>query len=365
MTQLFDPITIRGTTFQNRAWVSPMCQYSATDGIPNKWHLVHLGSFAVGGAGLVLTESTAVAPIGRISPTDTGLWVDSQIEPWSEIVDFVHSQNTPIGVQLGHAGRKASVSAAWDGSQRVDPPAGWVGVGPTSEPFGSLQAPSSLTTEETAAVIGQFVDSAERAEAAGFDVIEIHAAHGYLLHQYLSPLINKRTDKYGGSFDNRLRLTRDLVAGVREVWPEHKPLFVRISATDWVNGGWDIDQSIELTRQIGNLGVDLIDCSSGGAVHNAIIPTGPGYQVTFAKQIRQATSVLTGAVGMITDPHQANTIIDEGSADAALMAHEFLRQPHWPLLAASELGADTQWPLQYQEARRANIRLGTSRMSED
>ena len=351
MTQLFDPLTIRGTTFQNRAWVSPMCQYSATDGIPNAWHLVHLGKFAVGGAGLVLTESTAVTPVGRISPADTGLWTDDQIEPWSEIVKFVHSQHTPIGVQLGHAGRKASVSATWDGGHRVDPPAGWTTVGPTTEAFGSFPAPVALTTQETAAIVDRFVEAATRADTAEFDVIEIHAAHGYLLHQYLSPLINDRTDKYGGSFENRLRLTCDVVSGIREVWPEHKPLFIRLSATDWIEGGWDIDQSVELSRQIQDLGVDLIDCSTGGAMPNAAIPKGPGYQVPFAEEIRRATGILTGAVGIITDPQQANGIIESGSADAVLMARELLRQPHWPLLAARELGAEVDWPVQYEEAR--------------
>lgn len=352
MSGLFDPTTIAGSTFRNRAWVSPMCQYSAVDGIPNDWHLVHLGKFAVGGAGLVMTESTAIVPIGRISPQDTGIWSDEHTKAWSGTVDFIKAQGAVAGMQLGHAGRKASTSPTWKGTQYVaDHDGGWTTVGSSEIGFGNLPPPRPLSTEETAAVPDQFADAALRADQAGFDVVEIHAAHGYLIHQYLSPLANKREDRYGGEFENRIRLLLEVTEAVRGVWPDNKALFVRVSATDWVEGGWDITQTVEATRRLKVLGVDLIDCSTGGAVHDAKIPVGPGYQVPFAEQIRHEARIPTAAVGMITEAGQANSIISEGKADAVFIARELLRQPHWPLLAASELKVDLDWPLQYHRAK--------------
>lgn len=350
MAGLFDELQIREVTFRNRVWVSPMCQYSAVDGMPNSWHLVHLGKFAVGGAGLVMSESTSVVPIGRISPYDTGIWNDAQAEAWAPMVGFIQAQGAVAGVQLGHAGRKASTSPTWEGTRYVpEDEGGWRTVGPSDLGFGSLPTPQPLSTDQTSYVAAQFAAAARRANHAGFDVVELHAAHGYLLHQYLSPLANKRDDGYGGSFENRVRLLLEVVESVREVWPESRPLLVRISATDWVEGGWDIDQTVEVARLLKERSVDLIDCSSGGIVHDAQIPVAPNYQVEFAERIREG-GTLTAAVGMITEPGQAQAIVAEARADAIFMARELLRQPNWPLLAASGLGIDIEWPVQYHRA---------------
>ena len=351
MNQLFDPLTIRDRTFRNRVWVSPMCQYTAEDGLVTPWHLVHLGKFAVGGAGLVMAESTAVVPIGRSTPQDAGIWSDEQAVAWSGTVDFVQAQGAIAGLQLGHAGRKASATPPWDGSRYIEAPVGWESVGPSDLGFGTLPPPRPLSTEETALVPSQFASAAARADQAGFDVVEIHAAHGYLIHQYLSPLSNHRTDKYGGGFENRARLLLEVAEAVRGVWPKGKPLFVRLSATDWVDGGWDIEQTVEVSRLLKREGVDLIDCSTGGVVHDARIPIGPGYQVEFADRVRNEAGVAVAAVGMITEAGQANQIVSRDRADAIFMAREFLRQPHWPLLAASELGIPVEWPIQFERAR--------------
>lgn len=350
---LFSPLTIRGTTFANRAWVSPMCQYSAVDGVPNDWHLVHLGSLAAGGAGLVFTEATAVTATGRISPADTGIWTDGQAEAWSRIVAFVRDRQTVPGIQLAHAGRKASTQAPWVGRDHVDPAdGGWDDVvAPSAIPFGDLPAPHELGLDEVAGIVAAFRAAAVRADEAGFEVAEIHAAHGYLIHEFLSPLSNSRTDAYGGGFDNRVRLALEIAETVREVWPEDRPLFVRLSATDWVDGGWDIDQTVALARLLKDRGVDLIDTSSGGISPRAQIPLSPGYQVPFAARVKREAGIRTGAVGLITDAAQAEAVIAAGEADAVLLARAMLRNPHWPQAAAAELGADVRWPEQYLRAR--------------
>ncbi len=351
MAHLFDPIALRGLTARNRAWVSPMCQYRAVAGLPNSWHFVHLGKFAVGGAGLVMAESTAVESVGRISPRDTGMWDEDHVEAWRPVVTFVREQGALAGIQLGHAGRKASTAPPWEGIGYVTPEnGGWNTVAPSSAAFGSLPAPRALTDEEISLIVQRFIWAAAFSDEAGFDVVEIHGAHGYLLHQFLSPLSNHRTDKYGGPFENRVRLLLDVVGGVRKEWPDHKPLFVRVSATDWVDGGWSLEETVELARLLGELGVDLVDCSSGGAVPDAKIVTGPSYQVGFAEAVKSKAEVSTAAVGLITEPWQANEIIQSGKADAVMMAREFLRQPHWPLLAASELGVSIDWPSEYERA---------------
>jgi 2,4-dienoyl-CoA reductase-like NADH-dependent reductase (Old Yellow Enzyme family) len=353
MSHLFDPLTIRGITFASRVFVSPMCEYSSTDGFANDWHLVHLGSSAVGGAGLVLTEATAVLPEGRISPQDLGIWVDDHVEFLARIVRFIHSQGGVAGMQLAHAGRKASTYRPWDGNGKIpDSAGGWNKVvAPSAIPFAdTYPMPQALSTDGIQEVIGAFAAAAQRACEAGFRVLEVHAAHGYLIHEFLSPLSNQRSDAYGGSFENRTRILREVVAAVRKVWPERAPLFVRISATDWVEGGWDIQQSVELARQLKGLGVDLIDCSSGGNVASAKIPVGPAYQTPFAEQIRREASILTGAVGMITAPAQAENIVSGRQADAVFLARELLRDPYWPLRAARELGQPMTWPVQYLRA---------------
>jgi 2,4-dienoyl-CoA reductase-like NADH-dependent reductase (Old Yellow Enzyme family) len=354
MSRLFAPFDLRKTTFTNRVWVSPMCQYSAVDGVPNDWHLVHLGSFARGGVGLVFTEATAVSPQGRISPFDTGIWNDEQASAWSRIVEFVHGQGPPVGMQLAHAGRKASAIPPWEGRGPVaDAEGGWKPVAPSRVAADALRDPRELTVAEIGDVAVSFARAAERAVACGFDLLEVHAAHGYLLHQFLSPLSNQRTDEYGGTFDNRVRIVLEAVDAVRAVVPEHMPVFVRLSATDWVDGGWSIDDSARLAGLLRGRGVDLVDVSSGGVVA-ADIPVGPGYQVEFARRIRQEADMPTGAVGMITDPRQAEQIVAEGSADAVLLARELLRNPHWALRAAHELGVrpgeGVEWPKQYLRA---------------
>lgn len=353
MTHLFEPLSLRSVTLPNRIAVSPMCQYSCTDGLLNDWHLVHLGSRAVGGTGLVIVEATAVVPEGRISPQDSGLWSDAHIEPLARIVRFVHEQGAFAGIQLAHAGRKASTLRPWDGDGVAgEADGGWTDVvAPSPVAFAdNYPAPREMTADDIGKLTAAFGAAAERALAAGFDVVEIHAAHGYLLHEFLSPLSNQRTDAYGGELGNRLRLAREVVERVRSVWPDRLPLFMRISASDWVEGGWDVEQSIELVGAVAPLGVDLIDCSSGGNVATARIPVGPGYQTAFAEQIRRATGVPTGTVGMILDPAQADHIIRGGQADMVFLARELLRDPYWPLRAARELHAATTWPPQYLRA---------------
>jgi 2,4-dienoyl-CoA reductase-like NADH-dependent reductase (Old Yellow Enzyme family) len=353
MTHLFDRLAIRDITFANRVFVSPMCEYSSTDGFANDWHVVHLGSRAVGGAGLVLTEATAVLPEGRISPQDLGIWKDDHIEPLARIVRFIHEQGSAAGMQLAHAGRKASTYAPGKGHGRIpEAEGGWNNVvAPSALLFTEgYSMPQALSIDGIQNIVSAFAAAARRVCEAGFRVIEIHAAHGYLIHEFLSPISNQRTDAYGGSFENRTRILREMVAAVRDSWPERAPLFVRISATDWVDGGWDIQQSVELARQLKELGADLIDCSSGGNVAHAQIPVGPGYQTQFAEQIRREAGILTGAVGMITSPVQAEHIMVTGQADAVVIAREFLRDPYWPLRAARELGQAISWPVQYLRA---------------
>jgi 2,4-dienoyl-CoA reductase-like NADH-dependent reductase (Old Yellow Enzyme family) len=353
MAGLFDPLAIRALNFANRVFVSPMCQYSSEDGYANDWHLVHLGSRAVGGAGLVLTEATAVLPEGRISPQDLGIWEDGHMEMLSRIVGFIHEQGSVAGMQLAHAGRKASTNRPWEGHDAVpESKGGWTKVvAPSALKFSdTYPMPQALTRDGIQEVIEGFAAAARRACQAGFRVVEIHAAHGYLIHEFLSPLSNKREDDYGGSFENRTRLCREVVAAVRSAWPKELPLFIRISATDWVEGGWNIDESVKLAGELKQMGVDLIDCSSGGNVPHAKIPVGAGYQTAFAERIRREARIMTGAVGMITDPVQAEHIIQTGQADAVIMAREFLRDPYWPLRAADELDQPIPWPVQYLRA---------------
>jgi 2,4-dienoyl-CoA reductase-like NADH-dependent reductase (Old Yellow Enzyme family) len=352
MPHLFEPLPLRSLTLSNRIIVSPMCQYSSLDGFSTDWHFVHLASRAVGGPALVLTEASAVTPDGRISPQDLGIYDDGHVQGLARIVHFIHGQGAPAGIQLAHAGRKASTARPWDGGREVPPSAGgWQPVGPTGEPFApGYPAPHALTTSDIVSIVDAFRQAAGRALAAGFDLVEIHAAHGYLIHEFLSPLVNTRTDGYGGSYDNRVRLCLEIVDAVRAAWPDRLPVFVRLSSTDWKDGGWDIDQCVELARRLRDRGVDLIDCSSGGAVPDAVIPVGPGYQVPFAERIRREAGIATGAVGLITDPAQADGIIRDGRADCVLLARELLRDPYWPLRAARELGHVVPWPPQYLRA---------------
>ncbi|MBT2144651.1 MULTISPECIES: NADH:flavin oxidoreductase/NADH oxidase [unclassified Rhodanobacter] len=350
---LFDPFPQRSLTLRNRLVVSPMCEYSATDGVPNDWHMVHLGSRAVGGAALVIAEASAISAQGRISPQDTGLWNQAQLQAWQPITRFIKAQGAIAGMQLAHAGRKASTLRPWDGHGPV--PAGqgdWPTVAPSALPFDAgWPAPQALDEAGIQAVIADFRAAAQRALAAGFELIEVHAAHGYLLHQFLSPLSNRRDDRYGGSFENRTRMVREVVAAVREVWPAELPLWLRLSATDWVDdGGWDIGQSVELARQVKPLGVDLIDVSSGGLLPHAKIPLAPGYQVPFAAQIRREAGIATGAVGLITGAEQAAQIVANGDADVVLIARESLRDPYFPRRAAQRLGAKIDAPAQYRRA---------------
>jgi 2,4-dienoyl-CoA reductase-like NADH-dependent reductase (Old Yellow Enzyme family) len=352
VAHLFDPCTFRSLTLANRIFVSPMCQYSSTDGLSNEWHVIHLGSRAVGGAALVFTEATAVSADGRISPVDLGIWDDRHVAGLARIAHFVRAQGAAAGIQLAHAGRKASTAPPWDGSRAVPmSDGGWQPVGPTASPFSATYpTPRGLATGEIALVVEQFRQAAQRAVAAGFQVAEIHAAHGYLIHQFCSPLVNTRSDEYGGSFDNRIRLCLEVVSAVRDVWPADLPVFVRISSTDWKEGGWDIEQSVELARRLRAAGVDLIDCSSGGAIPDARIPVAPGYQVPFAERIRRDAGIATAAVGLITDAVQADAIVQSGQADCVLLARELLRDPYWPLHAAQRLGRTVPWPIQYLRA---------------
>jgi 2,4-dienoyl-CoA reductase-like NADH-dependent reductase (Old Yellow Enzyme family) len=356
MALIFDPLQIRSITLSNRIAVSPMCQYSSQDGFANDWHLVHLGSRAVGGAALVFTEATAVSPEGRISPEDLGIWKDDHIEFLSRITRFVKSQGAIPGMQLAHAGRKGSTKTPWLGSGAI--PAtegGWVPLAPSARAFSPVYPmPKELTKEGIRGVVEAFAQAARRALKAGFQVIEIHAAHGYLIHEFLSPLSNARSDEYGGSLENRTRLAREIVTAIRKQWPERLPLFIRISAQDWKESGWDLGQSIELVKQLAPLGVDLVDCSSAGLVPDQKIILGPGYQVPFAESIRRASRVMTGAVGLIETKEQVAEILAREQADLVLMAREFLRDPYWPLRTARESKQEISWPNQYLRAAPPN-----------
>ncbi|HVF43528.1 MAG TPA: NADH:flavin oxidoreductase/NADH oxidase [Pyrinomonadaceae bacterium] len=352
MSELFSSLRLRGLEFRNRVFVSPMCQYSSREGLANDWHMVHLGSRAVGGAALVCAEATAVSPEGRISPGDAGLWSDAHAEAFAPVAAFIKSQGAVAAVQLAHAGRKASTDVPWRGGKPLsESEGGWQTLAPSALPFAEGQPVPRETGEgDLDAVVSQFRDAAARSLAAGFEVVELHMAHGYLLHEFLSPLSNHRQDRYGGGFDDRVRLPLRVTEAVREVWPERLPLFARISATDWAEGGWDIEQSVEFSKRLKAAGVDLIDCSSGGLVPGVKIPVGPGYQVPFAAAVRERAGVATGAVGMITEAHQAEEIIAGGKADAVLLARALLRDPYWTLRAAKALGVKADWPVQYGRA---------------
>ena len=352
MSSLFQPLQQRGLTLRNRIAVSPMCQYSSVDGMPDDWHLVHLGSRAVGGAAVVFTEASAVSPEGRISPQDAGIWSDAHAQAWSRIAAFIASQGAIPAMQLAHAGRKASTFAPWRGSGEVPrAEGGWQAVAPSALAFDEdYPRPLALDAGGIAKVVADYRAAAMRAHAAGFRIVEIHAAHGYLLHEFLSPLSNRRTDGYGGDFEARTRLLRETIAAVRDAWPEALPLWLRISATDWVDGGWDVEQSIELARVAGGLGVDLVDVSSGGLDPRQRIETGPGYQVPFAARIRREAGVATGAVGLITGAAQADGIVAGGAADVVLLARELLRDPYFPRRAARALGVEPEAPAQYLRA---------------
>ncbi|WP_111597606.1 NADH:flavin oxidoreductase/NADH oxidase [Chitinophaga skermanii] len=352
MSLLFSKLTIREVTFRNRITVSPMCMYSSEDGFANNWHMVHLGSRAVGGAGLVIFEATAVSPEGRISIGDLGLWKDEHIPVLQEIVTFIHEQGAIAGIQLAHAGRKASFDIPFKGTRLLAPgEGGWQTVAPSAIPFSeATSTPQALNADGIKKVIKDFVKATIRALQAGFKVIEIHAAHGYLLHEFLSPLSNKRSDHYGGSFENRTRLLREIVQAVRTEWPSYYPLFVRISATDWVENGWSISDSVALAKELMPLGVDLIDASSGANIPNVKIPAKPLYQVPLSASIKELSGILTGAVGLITTPQEAEDIIAKGQADMVMMARQLLRDPYFPMHAAHALGASITWPVQYERA---------------
>jgi 2,4-dienoyl-CoA reductase-like NADH-dependent reductase (Old Yellow Enzyme family) len=353
MSKLFTPLQIKSVQFRNRITVSPMCQYTAEDGFATDWHLVHLGSRAVGGAGFIISEAAAVSPEGRISPFDLGIWKDAHLEKLQQITAFISAQGTVPGIQLAHAGRKASTNVPWQGRGKIDvEQGGWTVVAPSAIAFSdNYPMPVALDEKGIQKVIDDFTVAAKRALQAGFKVIEIHSAHGYLLHQFLSPLSNHRTDTYGGSFENRIRLLLEVIAGVQTVWPADLPILVRISATDWVQGGWHLEESIKLARGLQEKGVDLIDVSSGGLSNLQHISTGPGYQLPFASRIKKETGMLTGAVGMITTSIQAETILVNGDADLIIMARELLRHPYFPLKAAHELNDDIKWPVQYERAK--------------
>ena len=356
MAHLFEPLKLRDIVLTNRIGIPPMCQYSAHDGIAADWHFVHYGSRAVGGAALMIVEATAVTPEGRISPGDLGIWDDQHIEPLARIARFAKAQGCVLAIQLAHAGRKASVGLGWQPVQSTlsEADGGWPVVAPSPIPFDAGYAePSELDEAGIRHVIRQFAAGARRALDAGFQTVEIHAAHGYLLHQFLSPLSNQRTDAYGGNFENRTRLVREVVTAVRAEWPERLPLLIRLSATDWVDGGWNADETVELCRTLKGLGVDLVDVSSGGLVPTAQIPAGPGFQTDFAARVRHEAGVATSAVGLITSPAQADHIVRTGQADMVLLGREILRNPYWPLGAAQALGQAARWPRQYLRAAPA------------
>lgn len=354
MSKLFSPLTIKDITFKNRITVSPMCEYSSVDGFANDWHLVHLGSRAVGGAALIIQEATAVSPEGRITPDDMGLYKDEHIDKLQNITGFIHAHGAIAGIQLAHAGRKASNKSPWKGGRQIpaDDPERWQTVAPSPIPFAPDQIPpAALDITGIQNVIGDFKAAAARALQAGYKVVEIHAAHGYLINEFLSPLSNQRTDEYGGSFENRIRLLLEIIEAVKTVWPATLPLFVRISASDWMPGGWDENDSVQLAKILINKGIDLVDCSSGGNVLGAKIPVEPGYQVPFAEKIKKETGMLTGAVGLITEAQQAEIILQNGQADLIFIARESLRDPYFPLHAAKALGEDVEWPVQYLRAK--------------
>jgi 2,4-dienoyl-CoA reductase-like NADH-dependent reductase (Old Yellow Enzyme family) len=353
MARLFDPLTIRSVTLRNRIGISPMCMYSSEDGFVNDWHFVHLGARAVGGAGLIIAEATAVSPEGRITPGDAGLWKDEQVAGWVQITRFMKQHGAVAGIQIAHAGRKASAARPWEGGAHLaNDQGGWCTIAPSALPYGGdlTKIPTGMAIDNIRRVTANFVSSAQRALAAGFEWLELHAAHGYLFHQFLSPISNHRTDEYGGSFENRIRFLLETATAVRAVWPEKLPLTARLSCTDWTEGGWTIEESVELSRRLKKLGVDLIDASSGGGVPKAKITAGPGYQVPFAERIRREANIATAAVGLITDPHQAEAIVAKEQADVVLLARESLRDPHWPYRAAKILGAKLPPPVQYTRA---------------
>ena len=352
--KLFAPLKLRDLTLKNRVVVSPMCMYSSKNGFANDFHLAHLGSFALGGAGLILTEASAVSPEGRITPDDLGLWNDDHIPALGKIVDLAHAQHALIGTQLAHAGRKASTHAPWRGHGAVSPEqGGWQVVGPDAHAYsGSYSTPRAMTGDDIQKVISDFAAATRRAVMAGFDVVEVHAAHGYLLHQFLSPLSNSRTDEYGGSFENRVRLTLEVSRAVRDAFPSHLPVLVRVSASDWAAGGWTPDETVQLARLLMEIGIDVLDVSSGGLTADQKIEVGPGYQLPFAERVKRETGMVTMAVGMITDPQQAETLLERGQADLVALARELLRDPHWPQRAASELGTKMDVPDQYARAVR-------------
>lgn len=353
MAQLFTPFQLRGTTFRNRIFVSPMCQYSATDGLANQWHLVHYGARAVGGAGLVMVEATGVCPEGRITPNCLGLWSDAHAEALRPIAAFIRQHGAMSAIQIGHAGRKASCALPWNGGNYLSAEAGgWPTVAPSALALTPAHlAPKALSSDEIEQVAALFAAAARRALSAGFEVLELHCAHGYLLHEFLSPLTNQRGDEYGGSLENRCRLPLRIAKTLREIWPQDKPVFVRISVTDWVDNGWDLTQSIQFAKWLKEIGIDLIDCSSGGLLLEAKVPVGAGYQTAFSAAIRAEAGLATGAVGMITSAAQAEHILVTLQADAVFLARELLRDPYWPLHAAQELGEDVEWPVQYLRAK--------------
>lgn len=356
-SQLFSPLKVRGVEFKNRVWVSPMCQYSAIDGVVGTWHIVHLGSFATGGVGMIMVEATAVMPNGRISVGCSGIWNETQAEAFKPAIDFVHSQGSLIGIQLAHAGRKGSTMKPWDDHEIASAAeGGWETIAPSAIPYKDFPIPHEMTVSEIKDAQQAFVDAAVRSERAGFDLIELHAAHGYLFHQFFSPFTNTRSDEYGGSFENRVRFLVDTAKSVRSALKESTPLFVRISASDWVEGGWDVDDSIELCRILKEVGVDLIDVSSGGLVHDAKITTGPGYQVHFAEAVKNGAQILTSAVGQINQAQQAEEIVATHRADAVMIGREMLRNPRWAIAAAEELGEKIPWSLQLERSRRIGAR---------
>lgn len=353
MAKLFSPLKLRDLVFKNRIFVSPMCQYSCEKGLPNDWHLVHLGSRAVGGAGLVIVEATAVSPEGRISPGDCGIWSNAHTEAFKPIAAFIEARGAIPGIQIGHAGRKASTDVPWQGGLPLPHgDGGWQPIAPSPVAFDKGYAvPKEMSEADIDRVVTAFTAAAQRSLSAGFKVLELHMAHGYLMHQFLSPISNQRKDQWGGTFENRLAVPLRITAAVRRVWPENLPLFVRISCTDWVENGWDLSQSIDLSRRLKKLGADLIDCSSGGTVPDARIPAGPGFQAAFSAAVRKEAGMATGAVGLITAPAQAEQVLVTEQADAVLLGREFLRSPYWPLLAAAELGVDLEWPDPYKRAK--------------
>ena len=354
MSKLFTSLKIRGIDLKNRMVVSPMCQYSSIDGFANDWHLVHLGSRAVGGAALIITEATAVSPEGRISPDDLGIWKDEHTVFLKRITDFIESQGTIPGIQLAHAGRKASHSSPWKGNKALaKDEGGWDTLAPSAIPYKSSEPPpKEMSLADIKKIITDFGNAAKRAVQAGFKVIEIHGAHGYLINEFLSPLSNHRKDEYGGNFENRIRLLQEILNEVRKIIPDNMPIFVRISATDWVEGGWDLSDSVKLAKVLKKMGVDVIDCSTGGNSPGQKIPVAPMYQVSFAEQIKAETGILTAAVGLITTSEEAEEILNNGRADLILMARAFLRDPYFPLHAAKETGTDIEWPVQYQRAKK-------------